>query len=850
MANQEVKLVITTDASGAVKGMKNVTDGVDKLKNQTTAVTGTIRASWVNIASGITIVREAIDKLHAFVDLAGVGVKVKQTEDAFASTSKAIGADAEEIRQKLKIVTNGTVVDSDLMQKAMKAMSAGMDPQKVISIGEIARLSARRMGIDVGQAYSDIVDAVETMRTKSLRAYGLMTKDQQGLIDKAKAAGAEIDLLKVIQANYDDQLKRTGPIMENAAERFQQYKAHLQEVREEYAKMAAAIMDVIVQLGRSGQAAAKYGQGSAPTVARYGSAAGASAGAFRAQMDLAGAPQSAIPQTTGLSVSTGFSLSPSAKELMAVQSMADSAKRTADDELRKAREAVLAKPREEWKKAVEDWRMEIEKGNPLLSDLEKKLIDIDKQHDALVVKAKQLTRENKAAFDTSELAGLATKAKEQILLEERLTLGIKAREREVERMIALDTTRHKRDIALAETALNNQAASADMADALASARGSDTGILSIENRYTIQKSLLELQVRESILNAKMAGDDSVKAMEEATRQITLYDQIDALITQLGLQKEIYAVTKDRAEAERSVSSALADLALRDQKKEGTRAGNIRGQLDIYGADLTRLRAISNPDETVTARMDETVRSMEELRHRLKLVDSTFGEGIDEGMKQWLYDARTTAEMASDIAKGTADATKDAFKGLFHDMRTGELKSFEDYFASFADRILSIWEDMIAEMAVKAIFNPSSIGSSGSPLSSLFSTGLSLLGIFGGVAASGSPGSTSISPAGQAAGSWGGGMPSSIPGYAEGTDYVPYTGLYRLHQGEAVVPRENNTRAPGAVRSSSSKAPVIVNMTVQTIDASSFSGYLKQNKRALADALGSAFADNHMLRRSR
>lgn len=35
----------------------------------------------------------------------------------------------------------------------------------------------------------------------------------------------------------------------------------------------------------------------------------------------------------------------------------------------------------------------------------------------------------------------------------------------------------------------------------------------------------------------------------------------------------------------------------------------------------------------------------------------------------------------------------------------------------------------------------------------------------------------------------------IPGYKTGTNYVPKTGVYQLHEGEAVVPKEDNPHGP-------------------------------------------------------
>ncbi len=41
-------------------------------------------------------------------------------------------------------------------------------------------------------------------------------------------------------------------------------------------------------------------------------------------------------------------------------------------------------------------------------------------------------------------------------------------------------------------------------------------------------------------------------------------------------------------------------------------------------------------------------------------------------------------------------------------------------------------------------------------------------------------------------------PERFPGYALGTDYVPRTGVYRLHQGEAVIPADRNRRGESGI----------------------------------------------------
>jgi hypothetical protein len=56
-----------------------------------------------------------------------------------------------------------------------------------------------------------------------------------------------------------------------------------------------------------------------------------------------------------------------------------------------------------------------------------------------------------------------------------------------------------------------------------------------------------------------------------------------------------------------------------------------------------------------------------------------------------------------------------------------------------------------------------------------------------------------------------------PGFATGTSYVPYTGLFRLHQGEAVIPASmNQTGSGGWGNGSDHDHPIIINLDGETI----------------------------------
>ena len=175
------------------------------------------------------------------------GAKALQTELAFKNTAEALGFDPDKYIAELKRVTNATIDDSDLMQKAMKGISGGIDPGDMLKLAEVSRLAARRMGIDVGEAYNQIVDSVEMMRTKTMVKFHLMTKDQAKLIDAAKELGVEVDATKIIWMNYGVQQDIIGKAQQNEIERMQQHAAAVKQFKEEIGKATLELSGMLIE---------------------------------------------------------------------------------------------------------------------------------------------------------------------------------------------------------------------------------------------------------------------------------------------------------------------------------------------------------------------------------------------------------------------------------------------------------------------------------------------------------------------------------------------------------------------------------------------------------------------------
>jgi len=79
----------------------------------------------------------------------------------------------------------------------------------------------------------------------------------------------------------------------------------------------------------------------------------------------------------------------------------------------------------------------------------------------------------------------------------------------------------------------------------------------------------------------------------------------------------------------------------------------------------------------------------------------------------------------------------------------------------------------------------------------------------------------------------------IAGLDVGTDYVAKTGLAVIHQGEAVVPAEANTPFTGGTGGQQ------VSLTINAIDAKSFSSLIRDNPSVFATMIKRAMRDNQM-----
>ena len=257
MAENEVKLRITTDASAGMAGINKYRSSLEDLAKSAEGISSRLKGIFSFTIAGVGLYQIAsIGK-----DLAELGAKAQQTEESYRLMAESVGINAEKMLQAMKSASRGIMDDSDIMQKAAKGLAQGLRSDELIALAQGARYTARLAGEDVKTVYENITDAIANQMPKALRRYGLVTKEEMSLLNKAIAAGVEdIKLADIALANLSIQTGRFGSEAETAYESMQRLRAAWNNFKEEAGKGLVAVIDVVYRFMQQGAAAGIKGE--------------------------------------------------------------------------------------------------------------------------------------------------------------------------------------------------------------------------------------------------------------------------------------------------------------------------------------------------------------------------------------------------------------------------------------------------------------------------------------------------------------------------------------------------------------------------------------------------------------
>jgi hypothetical protein len=744
MANQNtisVQLTVKDDGSVVMKQFGRTTEeAMGKAGNsakKTTSSFDTLKTSYLDMAAKAATAYMAIQKAMEYMDK---GAKASQAEASFRTLAQTSGESADKIIADMKRATNGTIDDSMLMQKAVKASLLDLTTGQTTQLAEMARLAARTTGEDVSTAFDNIVNAISTKMPRALKQYGLITNEQQTLVNQAMAEGVEdVGLFSIAWENYNKQLEKTGPIYENNAERLQQYKAKIEDTKEtfgNYMNVASGWLLTNLSEGLKNYTAtlAAITTGSSAPIKRW---AAEKVGIEESEAELAiynarladaqkmkpgesaaaslkASQQETAQRKADLETMKALNKDYFASQETQIKAMGELKKAAGEDDYKIAGES-LKKQEELNAEYYTRMKQEIEAAAAVRSKA-----DRDKIPDAV------FTAQQMQALDE------ATTNKAKALIQQRTIASVQAAQNDIKNLTSRlsdyqtyydslkammdknteDEKKHREEL----QTLRQQSIDLDKSTAslIAGIKGPDQS-LSAQQQYENARSALNAQYGNAL---NLSGQDEIKALEA-------YKQ--------------------------------AVAALQQQYAKG-----IPGVADIFGkaGDILSAKTIA----------EDALSDIERATQNQK---NALAELTAEKQNQIAVDQLAGQQLQEEAIKSQGEIEK--LKTLMADLSAqiqGMQKTIE---LTGIDNVSGVVNSIMARMeALHALAaQPINIGGGSS-------SGYSSL-------SAGSDGFTDIPF------TLGSGV---IDSYASGTDYVPRTGNYQLHQGEAVIPaaQNNNSRS--------------------------------------------------------
>ncbi len=162
-----------------------------------------------------------------------------QVEEAFRRSAAAAGASSKEILSALRLASGGTVSDVQLMLSANRAFALGVakNAQDLAALMEISRDRARVMGMDVTQAFDNIVVGLGRGSPYILDNLGLVVK----LSDAYDAYAAKLGKTREELTSAEQKQALIDTVMQQAERTSDRSSLATRTQAEEYAAMRAEI---------------------------------------------------------------------------------------------------------------------------------------------------------------------------------------------------------------------------------------------------------------------------------------------------------------------------------------------------------------------------------------------------------------------------------------------------------------------------------------------------------------------------------------------------------------------------------------------------------------------------------
>ena len=352
------------------------------------------------------------------------------------------------------------------------------------------------------------------------------------------------------------------------------------------------------------------------------------------------------------------------------------------------------------------------------------------------------------------------------------------------------------------------------------------------NKAAVAKALAD-EIKKLTGEVKTYGDRMSEAgvitEDSIKKQIELTMELIPLAEKLGKARDVESLKRQLEEL--NITLNRTGEAARNLGIDTTRS--IEKQIE----DLRQLRDARSDDALIVRQTSDEIRNLQEV---LASTDSdTLVGGFTAGLREIGEEARNVGETIRTSLVGAYHSVQTAFENAFAGVVRGTMTAKQALLSlanSIIDSILKtvarmIWQATIGRLLATMATTASIAQATAITLAWTKAATLVSIATYGSAAIVGAgaviaalAANTAIVAGFQAASAGAASGASAAGGLETGTNFVPYTGMYRLHKGEEVVPKPYVDRDVGGARD----GMTIYNLVVEEAVARAMQGMAGRN----------------------
>ncbi|MFH0972350.1 MAG: hypothetical protein V1835_07365, partial [Candidatus Micrarchaeota archaeon] len=227
-----------------IRAAKAAADKITQINEQQfgkqTSFIDSLKQHWIAASAAIVAAWMLVNKAIAYMEL---GAKAQQVESSFKIMAEAAGVNSESMIASMKKATKETIDDSNMMQKAIKLLTLGYNPEQIERFSKVVITASQIAGTTAAQAYDELADAIANRMPKALVRMGAVTKEQMVIVNEAITSGASIiALYELAMANLELKQKMLQGTQDLATISLQRFRAQVGETTESIGKFFIVAM--------------------------------------------------------------------------------------------------------------------------------------------------------------------------------------------------------------------------------------------------------------------------------------------------------------------------------------------------------------------------------------------------------------------------------------------------------------------------------------------------------------------------------------------------------------------------------------------------------------------------------